>query len=224
MISLEQYYETRSWGPDDVSSGKVLIQTKRLKHPSCTETIPVGGTQLQSQAVDLGPVKNCSKSGPIFRHPTIAKVKSQDTCFPEVALSSFFQNVRTSCTAPFDRLMFLALQRKVPVRASTHHVSVWPTTYLFGILNGRDRSLHYLRSNLHDKYHSGSIPEHAGAPILHWKGHDLQDKVYIRRGQLSIVLPAATVVAAEPRNNIHVTSNETIVHVRLARIAGRHFA
>ena len=55
------------------------------------------------------------------------------------------------------------------------------------------------------------------------KGHDLQDKVYIRRGQLSIVLPAATVVAAEPRNNIHVTSNETIVHVRLARIAGRHF-
>ena len=46
----------------------------------------------------------------------------------------------------------------------------------------------------------------------------------MERVQHSIVLPAATVVAAEPQSNIPVTSDETIIHVRLARIAGRHFS
>ena len=49
-----------TWELVDVSDGEVLVQTRLLKHPSCSETISVGGTQLQRQGVDLAHVQNPS--------------------------------------------------------------------------------------------------------------------------------------------------------------------
>ena len=53
-----------SWELVDVSDGEVLVQTRLLKHPSCSETISVGGTQLQRQGVGLAPVQNPSVGVP----------------------------------------------------------------------------------------------------------------------------------------------------------------
>ena len=56
----------------DVSDGEVLIQTKDLKHPSCPQTIFMGGTQLRSQAVNLAPVKIClirAAVAPYYTYP-----------------------------------------------------------------------------------------------------------------------------------------------------------
>ena len=49
-----------TWGRGGVSDGEVLVQTRLLKHPSCSETISVGGTQLQRQGVDLASIQNPS--------------------------------------------------------------------------------------------------------------------------------------------------------------------
>ena len=52
---------------NDVSINKVLIQTKDLKHPSCSQTIFMGGTRLRSQAVNLVPIKHVSSGAPLRR-------------------------------------------------------------------------------------------------------------------------------------------------------------
>ena len=48
----------------DVSDGEVLVQTRLLKHPSCSEVISVRGTLPQRQGVGLAPIQNPSVGVP----------------------------------------------------------------------------------------------------------------------------------------------------------------